>query len=278
MKHIRQYIVAADDKEALDLKRSLGGKALFIAGGTTVVPKASEQIEVVIDINHLGLGVIDLFDDRISIGATTRLSNLCTSTLNEFSPLLGDAVMQCATPLVRNLATIGGCVETSFLPSDVTLALLALGSQVEILKDDVSLIPIERLVSGEVEQPYLIRRVIVPRQRGGHGFIKLGRSKVDIGLVNVATVLDLEDRKIVNLSIALGQSSSTPVVMKEICESKKGKEISLELVESIASDVANSIKPRSDFRASSWYRKQVIFTLVARCLVRAGNLFNEDQA
>lgn len=278
MKHIRQYIVAGDDKEALDLRRSLGDKALFIAGGTTVVPKASTQIEVLIDINHLGLGTIEQSEDRISIGATTRLSNLCTSSLNQFAPLLWDAVMQCATPLVRNLATIGGCVETSFLPSDVTLALLALGCQVEVLRDDVSLIPIERLVSGQVEQPYLIRRVIIPKQEGGHGFIKLGRSKVDIGLVNVATVLNLEDGRIVNLSIAVGQSSTTPAVMREICESNKGKEMSLGLIESIAGDVAKSIKPRSDFRASSWYRKQIIFTLVARSLAKAGNLFNENQS
>ncbi|MGQ9603985.1 MAG: FAD binding domain-containing protein [bacterium] len=276
MKHLRQYIVASNENEAVDLRRSLGQKALFIAGGTTVVPRASANVEVLIDINHLGLEGVSVSESVISIGATTRLCDLCTHDVTAAVPLLSDSVKQCATPLIRNLATIGGCIETSFLPSDVAAALLALGAKVEILQVKVMEIPIEKIFLGEMEQPYLIRRIILPRQSGGHGFMKLGRSNVDIGLVNVAAVVDLDDGRIRDLSISVGQTSTSPVLVKEICESSRGKRLTQDLIGTIADSVSKSITPRSDFRASGWYRRQAIATLVARCLVKAGRISNES--
>ncbi len=276
MKPLRQYIFASNEKEALDLRRSLGEKGLFIAGGTTVVPKASEHVEVLIDINRLGLGGIKALDNGISIGATTRLTQLLSHEVLESVPLLCDAASQCATPLIRNLATVGGCIETSFLPSDVAVALLALDCKVEILRDRLLEIPIERIILGEIEQPYLIRRIMIPRQKGGHGFIKLGRSSVDIALVNVAVVVALDDGRIEGLSLVVGQSSTQPVLLRDICESSIGKRLTAKTIETIATDVSKAIKPRSDFRASGWYRGQIIYTLVARCLVRAGKIQDES--
>ncbi|MFH1314537.1 MAG: FAD binding domain-containing protein [Candidatus Eisenbacteria bacterium] len=273
MKHFRQFVVANTEDEAISLRKTVGTKSLFIAGGTTVVPMAGESVEVLIDISRLGLDGISDRDGWITIGATTRLSSILSPDIKAAVPMLFEALRHCATPLVRNMATLGGSLAGIYLPSDAGVALAALGAKLEMRGDEERVVPVDDLLAGAWLSGYeLIRSVRIPKlgQGQGWGFSKFGRSDVDIALVNVAAVVGITDgSRISDLRLAIGQSSSKPVLLTDFGEDRGDKGISHDLIRKIAESASEQVKVKADFRASSAYRKHLVSVLAARSILAA---------
>lgn len=86
--------------------------AHVIAGGTTLIDlmKAGvERPDVVIDINRLPLGAIDVTPDRVRIGALARNSDVAAdATIAREFPALAQALAAGASGQLRNMATVGG--------------------------------------------------------------------------------------------------------------------------------------------------------------------------
>jgi CO/xanthine dehydrogenase FAD-binding subunit len=273
VKHFRQFVVAATEDEAVDLRKEVGAKALYIAGGTTVVPLASKSVEVLIDISRLGLSYIRVENGSVSIGATTRHSELLKPEIERVLPMLCEAARRSATPLVRNMATIGGSLAGIYLPSDIGVALLALGVEIDLKGDEERVVGIDQILSGGwLSGQDLVRgiRIETLKEGQGGGFSKFGRSDVDIALVNVAAVIGMSDgMKINKLRLSIGQTSSTPVLLTDLMSEAGGSTISHELIQKLADSASDRVKPRSDFRASAAYRKHLIRVLAARSLATA---------
>src|SRR6187549_2001065 len=104
--------------EAVDILASEGGHAMVVAGGTDVLPnmKRRQQAPSVL----VGLrGVSELKQvtaaDGLTIGAGVTLSDVLEiPSLRERYTGLWQAVSQIATPLLRNMGTLGGnlCLDT----------------------------------------------------------------------------------------------------------------------------------------------------------------------
>lgn len=109
------HLSAHSVPEACALLLRYAGKARLNAGGTDLlsllrgdgVPNYPDYL---IDIKPIaGLEQIDEADGVTKIGALSRLADLSRSPLlNRRYPLLTQAVRSVATPLVRNMATLGG--------------------------------------------------------------------------------------------------------------------------------------------------------------------------
>lgn len=274
MRNFRQFIKAQTEEEALSLKKAVGAKGLYIAGGTGVVPFTGRGVEVLIDLTHLGLDGISFDKGSVTIGATTKLADLISPEVRSAAPALYDAVRKCATPLIRNAATIGGSLAGIFLPSDPAVALLALGADLHLEGDQKRTVAIEALLaSGWLDGYEIIRRVAVHRPGPGVGtcFTKFGRSDIDIALVNTAALVRMDKAgSLMDLRIAVGQTSSMPVFFGEMAKQAKGKRLSSKLVDMLAVAASEQVKLRSDYRASGDYRKHLIKTLVARSIRYAG--------
>jgi xanthine dehydrogenase YagS FAD-binding subunit len=85
----------------------------FIAGGTNIVDLMKSGVEHpqrLIDVNHLQLDRIErAADGGLRIGAGVRNSDLANDkTVREQFPLLSEALLNGASPQLRNLATVGG--------------------------------------------------------------------------------------------------------------------------------------------------------------------------
>lgn len=273
MKHFRQIVRPATEDEAVRLREAIGTKALYIAGGTTVVPIAGKSVEVLIDISRLGLAGIGIDARSISIGATTKLAALLSPEVRSGAPVVSEALRRCATPIIRNMATLGGSLAGIYLPSDVGVALLALGADIEIKRNGMRVVAAGQLLAeGWLSGPDLIRRVRVRKleDREGASFTKAGRGEVDIALVSVAAAIKVSDGdKLDRLTLAVGQTLSLPVLVTDIADEGKGKKISHGLIENLADIVSDRVKPKSDFRASSDYRKHLIRVLAARSILAA---------
>lgn len=272
MKEFRQFIVAKSPDEAAQLRRSIGPGALYLAGGTTFVPFVKSPIEVLIDISRLGLSGVVVGGGKVAMGATARIADLMVPELMEAAPMLHKVGRRLATPLVRNVATIGGNIAYAFLPSDFAVALLATGAEIEILGESARTVRIEDLLSdGWLGGDDLVCKVTLAAQGEGQGtgFAKFGRGEVDIAIVSGAVQLDATNGEVKRLRIAVGQTSSMPVFLKEIADGAVGKKVTRSLVEEIAGMASESIEPRDDFRTSGEYKRHIIRIMVGRALMEA---------
>jgi xanthine dehydrogenase YagS FAD-binding subunit len=87
-----------------------GGR--FIAGGTTLVDLMREEVEQptrLIDINQLPLHYIRNRSTGLSIGALSRMAEVAADpVVAEVQPLIVQALLEGASPQIRNMASIGG--------------------------------------------------------------------------------------------------------------------------------------------------------------------------
>ena len=272
MKHFRQYLRAGTLEEAVAIRKDVGPKSLYIAGGTTVVPFASKGVDVLIDITGLGLDGIGDHGDLMSVGATTRLSELLHPDILKEVPVIHKAASAVGSPLLRNMATLGGSLAGIFLPSDIGVALLATGAGIHLRGDEERVVAIgDLLVGGWLSGYELITEVRIDKRRPGRGagFAKFGRSAVDISLVVAAAALEVSDGTIEVLRIAVGQTGSKPVVLAGADLAAEGQDVTRDLIRESAERAAASVKPKADSRASAEYRKSLIKVMVARALADA---------
>lgn len=87
-----------------------GGR--YIAGGTTLIDLMRLEVErpmQLIDINSLPLRDIPLGPDSLVIGALARMSDVAADPATaQAQPLIVEALLESASPQLRNMASIGG--------------------------------------------------------------------------------------------------------------------------------------------------------------------------
>ncbi len=109
--HINAKTVA----EAVKLLQEAEGKARVIAGGTDLLSTLKRELvaeypEQIINIKTIeGLNYIKEDEKGLKIGAAAKLTDISNHpAVKDKFPSLADAAKSVATPLVRNIATIGG--------------------------------------------------------------------------------------------------------------------------------------------------------------------------
>jgi xanthine dehydrogenase YagS FAD-binding subunit len=105
------YAAAPDIASALDLIGA-NADAAFIAGGTDLLQLLQESVVAprsLIDISALPFSGVRIENGAARIGALTRLSDVADDAgIQRHFPLLAQALVETASPQVRNMATIGG--------------------------------------------------------------------------------------------------------------------------------------------------------------------------
>jgi len=85
---------------------------MLIAGGTDILQLLQDSIVkpgALIDINNLPFAGINVDDSGTHIGALTRLADVADDDrIRQRYPLLAQALMETASPQIRNMATVGG--------------------------------------------------------------------------------------------------------------------------------------------------------------------------
>lgn len=96
-------------EEALEVGRKPG--ASFIAGGTDLVQLMQDGIVqpyTVLDLGDLPLDSVATTLDGLRIGALSRLSDVARDPALAPYPVIVEALRETASPMVRNMATMGG--------------------------------------------------------------------------------------------------------------------------------------------------------------------------
>ncbi|NDJ21023.1 xanthine dehydrogenase family protein subunit M [Nostoc sp. B(2019)] len=86
--------------------------ATFIAGGTDLLGLMKDGVQAankLVDVNSLPLANIEFQANKIRIGAVCKLSDVAFHPkIQECYPVISQALLQSASPQLRNMATVGG--------------------------------------------------------------------------------------------------------------------------------------------------------------------------
>ncbi len=85
----------------------------FIAGGTDLIGLIKDGVQTpkqLVDINSLPLAEVEVdADNNIRIGALAKLSDVASyPTIKKSYPVISEAILESASPQLRNMATVGG--------------------------------------------------------------------------------------------------------------------------------------------------------------------------
>ncbi|GAA3996041.1 xanthine dehydrogenase family protein subunit M [Hymenobacter fastidiosus] len=107
------YTQASSAKEATGLRKDQP-QAAYIAGGTTLLDLMKANLAVhsqLVDINMLPFKGIEPTADGLRIGAMERMSDVGDHPLVlQQYPAVSEALLLAASPQLRNMASIGGCL------------------------------------------------------------------------------------------------------------------------------------------------------------------------
>jgi len=127
----------------------------LIAGGTDLLLELKQMhrpsVHTLIDVSEVSeMNLIELRGDELFIGAAIPINRLLSSSLlQEHATALIESCKLVAGPQVRNMATLGGNVAHALPAADGTIALTALGAEVEIAdRNGLQRRPIEKCFSG----------------------------------------------------------------------------------------------------------------------------------
>jgi carbon-monoxide dehydrogenase medium subunit len=246
-----------------------GGTDLLIGMKTNTV-----RPNCIIDLKSIpGIDAIE-YDSGFKIGALTTVRDI------EVSPLIQQKVSALSAAAgtlgsiqIRNRATIGGNLCHGSPAADMAAILLAMNCEVKIVADNgEKTIALDRFFTGPnstvLGKDEVLSEIIIPKEieqfRGV--YLKHGpRKAMDIGIVNIAVLLDADGKSGLcnQIIIALGAVAPTPIRAKKAEELLNGKMLTPELIQKAAEMASKEAKPISDFRASADYRKELVKSLVA---------------
>lgn len=271
-------------EEAGEIMSNLKDKGRLLAGGTDLLVNMKKKI---ISPQHLvslarieALKEIESTNGHLRIGACVTASELAESeVIGRSVGALAGGAGSLGSPLIRNIATVGGNLVTARPAADLAPALMVYGAEV-LLKTTSGerSVPLEDFFKGPGEtllgpDEILIQVVLKkPSPASGAAYIKLGvRKTLEISLVNVAVYigLDSQDGSIKTARVALGAVAPTPLRASSAEKVLLGEKPSPELFEAAGNEAAKESRPIDDFRGSKGYRKDMVKVLTRRALGKA---------
>lgn len=266
--------------DALKMMEKVKGEGLYIAGGTDLIVKLKQgvispgalislrQVHALRGIKKNGdlvLGSMTLFRD------IERDGDILTNY-----PCLSEAASLLANPQIRNVATIGGNLCNAAPSADSAPPLMVL--EAEVLLEGpggTRVVSIEELFTGPGTtclDPLEILteiRLPAPDSNSGNAFVKLGRLKQDIAVVNAAAMVTMEGAVCKRCRVAVGAVAPTPLRLKQVEKMVEDNSIDEDLLESVQSKVKELVSPITDVRSTAQYRREVSGVLVKRALKKA---------
>jgi carbon-monoxide dehydrogenase medium subunit len=255
-----------------------------IAGGTDLLVSMKKREIAPAGVVSLGkledLKEVSWTGDLCKIGACRKVSRLSDpAEITSLFRALGTAAGLLGSPLIRNLATIGGNLVTARPAADLPPPLLAYGASVVLRSASAErIVPLEEFFLGPgltvMKPDEILTEVQVWRPPAGSGssYIKLGtRRALEISIVSVAAfaALDEKDGTLRTARVAMGAVAPTPVVAASAGKLLVGEKPSDKLFQAAAKAAAADSLPINDFRGSASYRRDMVAVLAERALKEA---------
>ncbi len=273
------YVSPKTLEEAIRFLAENGKDAVLMAGGTDLIPNLKRR-EIpapayVVDLK----GIPNL--DKISYdpGQGLHIGALATiRSINQFDavrdlyPALAQAASSMASLQVRNRGTFVGNICSAVPSADSAPPLLALEAIVHVRgPNGERKVPLGRFFSGPrktvLEPDEIVTALSLPKTTMRNVYLKLSpRHSMDLAIVGVAAAANTDQEKPYDIRIALGAVAPTPMRAARAEEVLRNRPLSQALIEEAAHAASMECRPVDDYRASSQYRRDMVFVLTRRAL------------
>ncbi len=280
-----EYAEAKSAAEACGMLADAGPDAALIAGGTDLLVRMKRGLERparVVSIRRLRGGLPAVARD----GARLALHPLATMAELAADPLLEHACGNVAagaravgSPLVRNLATLGGNLASARPCADTAPPLLSWDARVRLQSaSGEHSVPLDDFFTGPgasaLRRDELLTAVEIelPAGSSGSAFLKLGqRAALEIAIASAAVrlTLDRPGGTILAARVALGSVAPVPLRARAAEDLLLGRVPNEDLIREAGEAAAREARPIDDLRASAAYRREMVAVLVRRALTAA---------
>ena len=284
MYDIVKYEEAHSIEEAIAFLQA-NPKAILIAGGSDVLIKLHEgrmhdaELVSIHSVPELK-GVVMREDGTIAIGSGTSFSQITKNPIvQEYIPVLGEAVDMIGGPQIRNIGTIGGNVCNGVTSADSASTLFAFNAKLEIQgPDGKRTIAIEDFYKGpgkvDLQRNEVLTTILITAENyqgySGHYIKYAMRNAMDIATLGCVVLCKLRDKYIVeDLRLALGVAAPIPMRCLETEKLGEGKVFTESLLEEIGKSAIGEVNPRTSWRASKEFRIQLVEELSKRAFTQA---------
>ncbi|HLE15206.1 MAG TPA: FAD binding domain-containing protein [Anaerolineales bacterium] len=281
----QHYYLAKSIPDALEALAQAPGPARIVAGGTDLLLDLGQGrhpgVHTLVDVASIPeLRALETRGDQLFIGASVPLSKVVEAPyVRDHARALAEACHLIGGPQVRNTATLGGNVGHALPAADGTIALLALGAEVEIASSvETRRMPLQDIFSGPGKSSLLPREEIilgfyVPLRKPGQAsaFRRVMRPQgVALPTLNMAIWLHRQQRSIAAIRISIGPAGSIPMRARAAEETLKGSLVNGESLRFAQAAILDELHFRSSpHRASAEYRRHLSSVLLDETLSAA---------
>ena len=275
-----------DALRALSVHSDSGKTAAVIAGGTDLLLDLDQgrhdSVETLVDVSAVGeMLQIGRDGDFVYIGAAVPLRDVINDMqVHTHLAALVEACELIGGPQVRNVATLGGNVAHALPAGDGTIALIALGAEVEVASaNDLNWIPMEDLfispgVPSFDRQRELVVRFRIPALRDSESsaFRRIMRPQgVAIAILNMGARLRVgESGTIQEARLAVGPAGPRPVRARATEKTLEGNKLDKGTLSRALDVLSGEVSLRtSPHRATKEYRSHILTCLLRRTLEAA---------
>jgi xanthine dehydrogenase small subunit len=257
-----------------DHETSLTENNFTIAGGTDLmVQRAEELAETGIFTLHdlKELKGIKAENGRCTIGAAVTISEAAASeVLKKYIPDLPSYARLIASEQIRNMATLGGNIVNASPIGDMSVILLALNAELNIMGGNkMRSVPLRDFFLGykktDLEKNEYIRDIIFDYSMDPalFSFEKVSkRTHLDIASVNSAVRLMMNGPVITECHLSAGGVSPVPLYLRKTGSFLSGKQVSDETVFAANEIMQEEISPISDVRGDAEYKRLLLRQLL----------------
>ncbi|MEN6340748.1 MAG: xanthine dehydrogenase subunit XdhB [Clostridiaceae bacterium] len=268
--------------------------AVLIAGGSDVLIKMREgklagaELISLYKLDELREVTIDP-DGALHIGPMTSFSHAYKNpVLQQYMPVLGESADTVGGPQLRNIGTLGGNICNGVTSADTASTQVAYDAVLEITNvNGTRRLSIHDFYKGPgkvaLEPGELLTAILIPKESYENCFgyyIKYAmRNAMDIATIgcSVNVVLSADKKTIQRARIAYGVAGPVPMRARSAEAALAGQPIGEAAIEIAGREVLNDVTPRTSWRATADFRKQIISETARRglkaAIERAGGVF-----
>jgi carbon-monoxide dehydrogenase medium subunit len=278
--------------EACEILAQYGAKAKVIAGGTDLMVNMKKKLqspERLVSILRIPeLKKLDSSSGMLKLGPCfTIASTAASEEIGKTWGAICSGAKALGSPLVRNLATVGGNIGTARPAGDMPPSLMAYGARAVLTKKTGQrVVPLDKFFRGpgltEIAADEILSEIQVdaPPPYSGCSYMNISlRSACDCNIVNVASFVTLESPggPIKNARIVMGCVGPThrraPTAEKVLLGENPSMALFARAADAIVVCTPESVSmdciPIDDFRGTAEYKTDIAKLLIRRTLSEA---------
>ncbi len=239
--------------------------AYVLGGGTGLMRRIHEgdaRVRHLIRLSDPALSQIGRMGAGLRIGAQVTMAQIMATSEAQ---MLHSAAASVGGPAIRNMATVGGNLFAKPPYGDLTVALLALGAEVErATPSGIDRRPLDAVLRDSSRR--VVTGIILPDARETLLFRKMSRSHPrGASIVTLAVHLPRSG----SARVAVGGLAGRPCRAPGAEQALGAGPLTATKIDTAASRISDSLAPHSDALASGWYRQKMASVQLKRLLTEA---------